>query len=142
MQQVHVLFKVYAVAESELGINIQDFSPPITSILVSFSPFFSMPYTSIRCKNGLWELPGGLAVKDLVLLLLWLGSLLWYGFNSWPRNLWMPLGGDEEKKKKKKKKRVVCSWLEELGGILGVILWIVCPMYICSKVTATNMKNI
>ena len=100
-----------------------------------------MPYTSIRCKNGLWEFPGGLAVKDLVVLLLWLGSLLWYGFNSWPRNLWMPLGGDQ-KKKKKKKKRVVCSWLEELGEILGVILWIVCPMYICSKVTATNMKNI
>ena len=29
-------------------------------------------------------------VKDLVLSLLWLGSLLWRGFNSWPGNFCMP----------------------------------------------------
>ena len=30
------------------------------------------------------ELPGGLAVKDLAL------SLLWLGFNPWPKNFHMP----------------------------------------------------
>ena len=29
-------------------------------------------------------------VKDLVLSLLWLGSLLWHGFDPWPMNLYMP----------------------------------------------------
>ena len=33
--------------------------------------------------------PGGLVVKDLVLSLLWLGSLKWHGFDPWPRNLCM-----------------------------------------------------
>ena len=32
------------------------------------------------------EFPGGLAVKDPVLFLLRLRSLLWHGFDSWARN--------------------------------------------------------
>ena len=32
-------------------------------------------------KNYSWEFPGGLMVKDLVLLLLWLRPLLRYGFD-------------------------------------------------------------
>ena len=36
-----------------------------------------------------WEFPGGLVVKDLVLSLLWLRSLLWRGFNPWPRKCCM-----------------------------------------------------
>ena len=41
-------------------------------------------------------------IKDQALSLHWLESLLWHGFNPWPKNfcmLWML-----EKKKKKKKK--------------------------------------
>ena len=29
-------------------------------------------------------------VKDLVVSLQWLGSLLWHGFDPWPRNFCMP----------------------------------------------------
>jgi len=32
------------------------------------------------------EFPNGLVVKDLALSLLWLRSLWWCAFNSWPRN--------------------------------------------------------
>ena len=39
------------------------------------SEFFSL-------KNPASEFPGGLEVKDLVLSLLWLGSLLWRGFDA------------------------------------------------------------
>ena len=34
-----------------------------------------------------WEFPGGLIVKDLALLLLWLGSLRSFGFSPWLQNL-------------------------------------------------------
>ena len=39
-------------------------------------------------------------VKDLALLLLWLGSLLWHKFNHWPQNFCM-LRVQQKKKKKK-----------------------------------------
>ena len=32
----------------------------------------------------------GIAVKDLMLSLQWLGSLLWCGFNPWPWNFHVP----------------------------------------------------
>ena len=35
------------------------------------------------------EFPGGLVVKDLALLLLWLGSLLWSWFDPWPGDFCM-----------------------------------------------------
>ena len=41
-------------------------------------------------------------VKDLVLPLLWLGSLLWFGLDPWPRNFCMLWQGPKKKKKKKK----------------------------------------
>jgi len=41
-----------------------------------------------------------LAVKDLVL------SLLWSGFNPWPSNFCMPWARPEKKKKKKKRERI------------------------------------
>ena len=41
-------------------------------------------------KDVLSEFPGGLAVKSLVLLLLWLRSLLWLGFDPWPGNFCGP----------------------------------------------------
>ena len=37
-------------------------------------------------KTSVVEFPAGLAVKDPALSLLWFGSLLWHGFNPWPRN--------------------------------------------------------
>ena len=46
-------------------------------------------------------------VKDPVLSLQWLGSLLWGGFDSWPRNFCMLQA--RPKKKKKKKKRIFYS---------------------------------
>ena len=44
------------------------------------------------------EFPGGLAVKDPVLSLLWLWSLLWHRFNFWSRNFWMPQAQPKKKK--------------------------------------------
>ena len=44
------------------------------------------------------EFPGGLEVKDLVLALLWLRSLLWHGFNLCPRNPYMPEMQQQQKK--------------------------------------------
>ena len=57
-------------------------------------------------KKRLKEFCGGLVVKDLVLSLLWLKSLLWHEFDPWPRNfLLYATGAAKEKKKKKKKER-------------------------------------
>ena len=42
------------------------------------------------------EFPGGLEVKDLVL------SFLWFGFDLWPRNFFIPWTWPKKKKKKKK----------------------------------------
>ena len=39
-------------------------------------------------ETGL-EFPGGLVIKDPALSLLWLGPLLWHGFDFWPRNFCM-----------------------------------------------------
>ena len=41
-------------------------------------------------KTGSPESPCGPVVKDLVLSLLWLGSMLWHGFDPWPGNFHMP----------------------------------------------------
>ena len=45
------------------------------------------------------EFPGGLAVKDLALTLLWLRLLLWCRFDPWPGNFHM-LWVQPQKKKK------------------------------------------
>ena len=52
-----------------------------------------------QCWEGLWEFPGSLVVKDLVLSLLWLELLLWHGFDAWPGNFC-----------KRKKKRWPLTW--------------------------------
>ena len=36
------------------------------------------------------EFPGGLAVKNQALSLMWLGSLLWHRFDPWSENVCMP----------------------------------------------------
>ena len=41
-------------------------------------------------------------VKDLAFTLLWLGPLLWQGFDPWPGNFCMSWLGMAKKKKKKK----------------------------------------
>ena len=46
-------------------------------------------------------------VKDPALSLQWLGSLLWYKFDLWPRNLYVL----PKKKKKEKRKRKRCPIL-------------------------------
>ena len=45
-------------------------------------------------------------VKDLVLSLQWLRSLLCCGFSPWPRNFHMPQAWPKKKKKKFKKNHV------------------------------------
>ena len=42
-------------------------------------------------------------VRDLVLSLQWLESLLWHGFDSWPRNFHIPWVQPKKKRKEKKK---------------------------------------
>ena len=50
-------------------------------------------------KSEGWEFPGGLVVKDSAL------SLLWIGFNPWPRELPQAAGAPPKKKEKRKKKQ-------------------------------------
>ena len=54
--------------------------------------------------------------------LLWQGSLLWHGFNSWPGNFCMPWAWP--KKKKKKKKIGIASPIKTWGsyGVAEMIL--------------------
>ena len=40
--------------------------------------------------NILWGVHGNLVIKGLELSLLWLQSLLWHGFEPWPRSFHMP----------------------------------------------------
>ena len=56
------------------------------------------------------EFPGGLAIKDLALLVLWLGLLLWLGFHPWSRNFCMPWTWSKIKKKKIKEEPCVATW--------------------------------
>ena len=53
-------------------------------------------------------------VKDLALSLLWLGSLLWWGFSTWPGNICMPQACPPHQKKKLKRKN---NW--EHRGVWG-----------------------
>ena len=57
------------------------------------------------CWGG--EFPGGLAIKDLALSLLWLRLLLWHRFDLWPRNLRMLQACPATKNKKTNKKKPV-----------------------------------
>ena len=45
-------------------------------------------------------------VKDLALSLLWLGLLLWHGFDPWPRSFYMLKAWPKKKKKKLRLKEV------------------------------------
>ena len=60
-------------------------------------------------------------VKDLVLSLLWLGSLLWHGFNPWPGNFRMPQVWP--KKKKKKGLGEMAAWKISLGAYIQKMIY-------------------
>ena len=45
--------------------------------------------SSLKKVRKFWEFPGGLVAKDSALSLLWIRSLLWRGFNSWPGSFCM-----------------------------------------------------
>ena len=49
--------------------------------------------------SSVWGFLHNLVVKDSVLSLLWLGLLLWLGFDSWPGNFHMLQDGLKKKKK-------------------------------------------
>ena len=53
------------------------------------------------------EFPVAEWVKDLALPLQWLRSLLWYGFDPWPRNI----KKKKEKEKKRKKEKEEKNWI-------------------------------
>ena len=64
-------------------------------LLFSFLPFsFTFPCVCLPTLRVGVEFPGGLAVKDPAL------SLLWCGFDPWPRNFYMPRVWPKKKKKK------------------------------------------
>ena len=63
-----------------------------------------MMFVRLGIVNAFLEFVGALAVKDLVLSLLWLGSLLWCRFDPWPGNFCMQRAQPKKKKKKKIKK--------------------------------------
>ena len=70
-------------------------------------------------KILLEEFPGGPAVKDSALSLLWLGLLLWHGFDPRPRTSARPVRG---KRKRKKKKPISMKRIKYLKGIKYLIL--------------------
>ena len=71
-------------------------------------------------------------VKDPVLSLQWLGSLLWRGFHSWPGNFCMPQAQPKRKKGKKLKESSHCGSVvmnptsihEDVGLIPGLAQWV------------------
>ena len=44
-------------------------------------------------------------VKDLALSLQWLESLVWHGFDPWPRNFHMPRAQTKKKKERKAERK-------------------------------------
>ena len=60
-------------------------------------------------------------VKDLVLLLQWLGLLLWHRFDPWPMKFHMPWM--QTKKKEKKKKEKILSFQLTYFSLFCYFLW-------------------
>ena len=50
------------------------------------------------------EFPGGQAFEDSVLSLLWLGLILWHGFDPWLRKFWIHAMHMEKNKQTYKQK--------------------------------------
>ena len=73
-----------------------------------------MPKVNQQKEQKMQEFPCGLAVQDLVLLLLWLGFSLWPGTSAC-------LGALPRQKKKKKKKKEAAFGM---GLILGSAQWV------------------
>ena len=62
------------------------------------------PVHLLFLKLSFQEFPGGLVVKDPVLSLWWLGSLMRCGFDSWPGNFCILYVQQKKKKKKLRSK--------------------------------------
>ena len=83
--------------------------------LVSFIfGFVMLGWDTMKTKTGVSWCP---LVKDPVVLLLWLRSLLWHRFDPWPENLHNVSGVVPSKKKARKQKQSVPSsfplgWLD------------------------------
>ena len=73
-------------------------------------------------------------VKDLVLSLQWLWSLLWHRFDPWPRNFHMP--GVRTKKKKKERKKT----LAHVYCKVSLKLFIVILFRIANSENCTNVQ--
>ena len=71
-------------------------------------------------KISHWGVPWWLSGLRIQQSLLWLGLLLWYGFNPWPRNLCMPQA--RPKKIKKKISHCSCGFVNFFLVILIVLL--------------------
>ena len=59
----------------------------------------SLVTREVEIKTIMREFLGGLVVKEPVLSLLWLGSVLWHVFDHWPRNFCMLLADQNRNKK-------------------------------------------
>ena len=59
-------------------------------------------------------------VKDLALSLLWLGSLLWRRFDTWPGNFHMPW---VQPKKEKRKKKDIENTLNHIYTNMNSFVW-------------------
>ena len=105
----------------KLSSNLKQMRP-----LWKFDP--SMVFRSL-----FWSSPVAARVMDLTLSLQQLGSLLWHGFNPWPRNFHMPWVWQ----KKKKKKKTVLHWSAiihlSLSSPVLTINTSSCVPFTCSK---------
>ena len=92
--------KIFAFVELPCNRNYNN------SFALAFMVCKALFYTFI--ENSIEEFPGGLAVKDLMLLPPWLGSV-----DPWTGNFRMLWVQQEKKKKKKKENSIACSVLTQ-----------------------------
>ena len=72
---------------------------------------YQLPIKPTLGHRALWSSLVAQWVKDHALTPQWLRSLLWHGFNPWPKNFCMPWA---RPKKKKKKNAHLFHWRYEL----------------------------
>ena len=92
--------------------------PTHTMVSNVFYPKFTNLNVNCIQKQPQRECPGGLVVKDLALSFPWLGSLLWHGFEPWPRNFCMPWARPKQKTPNKQTNKKPQITLRETFGIM------------------------
>ena len=63
-------------------------------------------------------------IKDLVLLLLWLGLLLWYWFSPWPSNFYIPWASPPPRRRPHKTQNEIMPFATmqmKLGKVLFLV---------------------